>query len=304
MIVSASRRTDIPCFYADWFLHRLRAGYVLSRNPRNPSQISRISLTPDAVDCIVFWTKDPGPLLPMLPELDRMGYRYCIQFTLTPYKKELEPGLREKVEIEDTFQQLSRQIGKEKVFWRYDPIILNEELSTSYHRYHFERLCQTLRASTETVTISFVDRYAKLRHTKIREITREEMAECAVFLGNIAKQYGLEPRACCEPMDFTPYGIRPARCIDPEQISKICGHPLTGGPDPAQRPGCGCWSSVDVGAYHTCRNGCVYCYANAGVATVERTCAEHRPDGELLVGRVMPNDQVRDRNQPSVRRSR
>lgn len=128
MILSASRRTDIPCYYSEWFMNRIRAGYVLTRNPMNHAQLSLISLSPDAVDCIVFWTKDAKKMLPHLNELDRIGYKYYFQFTLTPYNKTIEKNLRDKMEIEDTFIELSKKIGKERVIWRYDPIILNETL--------------------------------------------------------------------------------------------------------------------------------------------------------------------------------
>lgn len=124
MILSASRRTDIPCYYSEWFINRLKAGYVFTRNPMNHAQISRINLSPDIVDCIVFWTKDPANMLDRLHILDEIGYKYYFQFTLTPYGKEIECSLREKSQIIETFIKLSETIGKDKVLWRYDPIIL------------------------------------------------------------------------------------------------------------------------------------------------------------------------------------
>ena len=111
MIVSASRRTDIPCFYAEWMMNRFRAGYALARNPMNHAQLARVPLTPDVVDCVVFWTKDAANLLPRLGELDERGYAYYFQFTLTPYDRALEPNLRGKAEIAATFRALSKRIG-------------------------------------------------------------------------------------------------------------------------------------------------------------------------------------------------
>jgi hypothetical protein len=128
MILSASRRTDIPCYYSEWFMNRLKEGYVLTKNPMNPAQVSRLTLSPDTVDCIVFWTKDPLPLLDKLPILDDLGYHYYFQFTLTPYGKDIERGLRDKKGIISTFRQLSSYLGKDRVIWRYDPIIINDEL--------------------------------------------------------------------------------------------------------------------------------------------------------------------------------
>ncbi len=129
MIVSASRRTDIPCYYSDWLINRLKEGFVLTRNPMNYSQVSRISLSPDVVDCIVFWTKDAKNIIPHLKIIDNMGYKYYFQFTLTPYDYTIEKNLRDKKDIVNTFIELSNLIGKERVLWRYDPIILNNRLS-------------------------------------------------------------------------------------------------------------------------------------------------------------------------------
>ena len=126
MIISASRRTDIPCYYSRWMRRRLEEGFVLVRNPMRPSQLRRVTLSSDIVDCIVFWTKDAQNILDTLPLLDQMGYRYYFQFTITPYDQQLEPYLRAKPEILDTFTELSRRIGRHRVVWRYDPIICTD----------------------------------------------------------------------------------------------------------------------------------------------------------------------------------
>ena len=162
MIVSASRRTDIPCYYSDWFINRLNEGYVLTRNPMNHTQVSKIPLSSDVVDCIVFWTKDPKNMLTKLEMLEEMEYKYYFQFTLNPYGNDIEKNLRKKIDIEDTFIFLSKTIGKERVLWRYDPIILNDYLTIGYHKEQFKRLCERLYNYTKNVTISFVDMYRKL----------------------------------------------------------------------------------------------------------------------------------------------
>ena len=292
MILSASRRTDIPCYYAEWLLNRLRAGYALTRNPMNPAQISRVPLSPEVVDCIVFWTKDAKNLLPYLDELDRMGYMYYFQFTLTPYGRGLETNLRDKADIENTFIALSEKIGPERVLWRYDPIILNDELTPDYHRREFSRLCERLSPYTRRVTISFVDIYAKLlnrpavKENLIRAVSPGEIASLSEFIGKTARAFGLYPCACCENADLSAYGIERASCVDGLLIEKLCGRPLDLPPDKNQRPGCGCAESVDIGAYDTCLNGCVYCYANNGEAAALRRHTAHDPCGELLFGSV------------------
>lgn len=302
MIVSASRRTDIPCYYWEWFINRLQAGFVLTRNPRNPGQISRLSLNPELVDCFVFWTKDAKNTFPYLKLMDEMGYKYYFQFTLTPYDLTIEENLADKAAIEDTFIQLSQRIGKERVLWRYDPIVLNDFLSVDYHKEQFTRLCQTLAPFTSRVTISFVETYRKLKTPLIRGITDEEKAELAGFIGKTAQAYGLTALACCEKTDLTPYGIGRAGCIDKEVLEQVCGCSLDISPDQNQRSGCGCAESIDIGVYNTCPNGCVYCYANDSPAAALEGYNSHRPDGGILCGLIGEGEQIRDKKCKSNKR--
>lgn len=159
MIISASRRTDIPAFFSDWFLNRLREQYAYVRNPVNLHQVSRISLSPDLVDCIVFWSKNPAPMLTKLSALE--NYMYYFQFTLNGYEKDFEANLPALTERIETFQKLSGYIGKERIIWRYDPIIVNHKYTVDRHIETFKYLTAQLAPYTEKVTISFVDLYAK-----------------------------------------------------------------------------------------------------------------------------------------------
>jgi hypothetical protein len=270
MLISASRRTDIPAFYGQWLVNRLREKYVLVRNPMNPRQVSRISLDPGGVDCIVFWTKDPKNFLPYLDDVDRLGFRCYFQFTLTPYGPDIEPGLPGKGEIVNTFVELSRRIGKEKVIWRYDPVILNEVYSPEYHAAAFEGLCMDLRAYTEKCIISFIDSYSFLgeafRNFGIRELSGGEINELAGRLASIAKRHDLPLVSCAEKTDLQKYGVFPNRCVDAGLVEHLFGIPVKHKKDPSQRVHCGCSVSRDIGAYNTCLHGCVYCYARRGKA--------------------------------------
>lgn len=301
MILSVSRRTDIPCYYAEWFLNRIRAGYVLTRNPMNYAQLFRVPLAPDMVDCIVFWTKDAQNMLPYLGALDERGYRYYFQFTLTPYGHDLEPGLRDKSVIQETFCALSEKIGPERVLWRYDPIVLNETYDIPYHREQFQKMCRALAPYTRRVTVSFVDLYSKLRTPLIRAITPAEIETLSRDLSEIAQTYGLEICTCCESRDLAPFGVHPAACIDRALLSSLCGEPLDIPRDANQRPGCGCAASIDIGAYDTCPNGCVYCYANHGAEAARRRHTQHDPASPLLFGNVREGETVRPRQVQSYR---
>lgn len=300
MIISASRRTDIPAFYTSWFMHRLQSGEVCVRNPMNHKQISRIFLSPESVDCIVFWTKDPYPLLSSLPGIDQLGYSYYFQFTLTPYGKDIEKKIRNKKDIADTFQQLGHLIGRERLLWRYDPIILNDEWDIARHIESFTQMCRQLHAFTSRITISFVDNYAKLKTNRIRHISAEEMVYIGGSFADIARRFGLTISACCEKTDLTSCGISKACCIDRELIKRICGCKIHIPRDKNQRDGCGCASSVDIGVYNTCQNGCVYCYANYSETSVQRNCRRHDSQGEFLIGTAEDTDVITRRNPKTV----
>lgn len=299
MIISASRRTDIPAYYSQWFVNRLQAGYVLTRNPMNHAQISRIPLSTDVVDCIVFWTKDPLHMLDKLPLLDEMGYRYYFQFTLNPYGRDIERNLRSVEERIETFVHLADSIGRDRVLWRYDPVILNEALTVDYHRDRFADMCRRLQDYTSVCTISFVDLYAKLdkavKGGLIREIANAEMLQLASMFAEVAGESNIQLRACSESISLSDYGILPASCIDRETVEKTCGYTIASKADASQRLGCGCLQSIDIGAYNTCGHGCVYCYANYNEASVKRNRLKYDPWAELLADAVQANEKVSER---------
>ncbi len=288
MILSASRRTDIPSYYSEWFMNRLKEGYVLTRNPMNYHQVRRIELNPVDIECIVLWSKDPLNMMKYLPQIDDLGYQYYFQFTLTPYGREIERSLREKKAVVETFQRLSDMIGKDRVVWRYDPVILNDRLTIQYHGEHFEWLCRQLQGYTRICNISFCDIYKKLskeaKEHVIWPISGQQMDRTAKVLVAIAKKYDIELRACCEKEDLAEAGIRPAACIDRELIEKICGHPVQAKADKSQREGCSCIQSTDIGVYNTCRHGCIYCYASHSDKSIEQNCLRHNPQAPILIG--------------------
>lgn len=292
MILSASRRTDIPSYYSEWLINRLHAGFVLTRNPMNHAQVSKIILSPDVVDCIVFWTKDPQDMFDKLDIIDTLGYKYYFQFTVTPYDKYIEKGLREKEEIIKTFCKLSDKIGKEKVLWRYDPIILNDQFDFDFHKEQFAKLCSKLSKYTSHCTISFVDIYSKLKSDLLCKISTDEMISLCKMISTTAKDFGIVVKACCEEPLLSQYGIERANCIDRELIEKICGYSLDIKRDKNQRDSCGCFESIDIGVYNTCRNGCVYCYANYSDVSVNNNCKRHNPKEKLLVGNIGDNDKI------------
>jgi len=305
MIISASRRTDIPTYYSEWFFNRIKDGFVYVRNPMNHHQISRISLSPDVVDCIVFWTKNPIPMIERLNELH--SHMYYFQFTVTSYGKDVEPGILSKSEeILFAFKRLSEFVGADRVIWRYDPILINEKYTVDYHIHAFKKIADTLHDATRRVTISFIDEAYRGVKSNIKELALSAFTEAmqiglSARLAQIAHNNGLAIDTCAEGLDLRKYGVEHARCIDGELMSRIIGFPLTVDKDKTQRLECGCATSIDIGAYNTCKNGCRYCYANYSRNTVAGNYAKHNPLSPLIFGEVGDKDRISERDVKSYR---
>ena len=249
MIISASRRTDIPTYYSKWFFNRLKEGYVLVRNPMNAHQISKIPLNPDVVDGIVFWTKNP---IPMLEKLDMLrDYMYYFQFTLNSYAQDVETHIPSKQShVIPAFKKLSDLIGPNRVIWRYDPILLNDTYTPEYHIRYFERIAKELSSYTKKCTISFIDFYRNTTRNvsglSLHDFPQEIQRNLAKELAAIAHSYGLMIDTCAEGIELQEYGIEHARCIDDRLLSKLLGCPLEVGKDKSQRLECGCIESLDI----------------------------------------------------------
>ncbi len=300
MIISASRRTDIPAFYARWLINRLRTGYCRVPNPFNPAQAAEISLRPEDVDVIVFWTRSPRPLFAHLDELDEKGYRYYFQYTLLDYPPLIEPFTPNAGRSQDMFRRLADRIGPERVIWRYDPILLSDATPADFHAEKFGRIAENLHGYTQRVVISFMDVYPKLRRrlktlaeqgVRVwledgsdggRTFSREQIL-AAGQLAEIARQNGLEIVSCAEEIDLRPYGISPGKCIDGELIGRIFGLLVSGEKDPNQRKACGCAVSKDIGVYSTCLFGCQYCYATSSFSRASENYHHHNPESNSLI---------------------
>ncbi len=298
MILSVSRRTDIPNYYSEWFLKRIKEGFLYVRNPMSPHQISRIMLSPDVVDCIVFWTKNPQPMLHRLEEL--MAYQYYFQFTLTGFGKDIESNVPHKKEcMIPVFQKLSGKIGREKVVWRYDPIIFTDRYTPEYHLKAFAQIAGELKGCTSKCVISFVDLYGKnqkkMKSLHTFSLTEQELLAFAAELAAVAKKNGMKTAACAEQMDLSSCGIERNCCIDKELIEQITGYRIHGKKDRNQRKECGCLESVEVGTYNTCRNECIYCYANYSPKSVLENCRFYDVNSPILCGRITENDKITDR---------
>ncbi len=302
MILSVSRRTDIPAFYSDWFINRIKEGFVYSRNPVNKKQISKIYLNPEIIDCIVIWTKNPKLFIPKLSCLS--SFNYYFHFTVNPYDSSLELKVPKKKEIFYTFCKLSEKIGKHRVIWRYDPILLNDRYNINYHIKYFGKIAEQLHSYTEKCTISFIDMYKKcegnLRNTRTRALKDEEIKILIPELVDIAERFNLKLETCAEELDLTNYGVNHGRCIDDKLIERIIGKKIKSRKDKNQRLSCGCIESIDIGAYNTCMHNCLYCYANFNYQQVINNQKKHNPQSPLLIGTVQKDDVIIERKLSSV----
>lgn len=298
MIVSASRRTDIPAFFGDWFMGRVRAGWAAVKNPFNARQVRKVNLEPGQVDCLVFWTKNPAPFLRHLDELDAGNFAYYFLYTINHYPGFLEPGLPPLDARLESFKELARRLGPDRMIWRYDPIVISSATPPEYHEQAFARICEELRGHTRRVVISYMQTYAKLRPRlgqaeQKHGVTfvdfkdgehEDDLRRLSATLAGIAHGHGLEMRSCAEERDLKDLGIEPGSCIDAALINRLFGLSLSPGRDPHQRGACGCSPSVDIGAYNTCSHACLYCYANAGPNSTAKKLADHDPESPCLVG--------------------
>jgi hypothetical protein len=308
VIVSASRATDIPAFFSQWFSNRLREGYMRWTNPFNANQVQYVSFKRTRV--IVFWSKNPEPLLRHLPQIDAAGINYYFQFAVNDYEAEgLEPNVPLLAERVEVFKRLSDQIGPERVVWRYDPLILSDSLTAEVLLDRIAKVAALLEGHTKKLVISFADIevYKKVRNNLARqpaqymEFTPEQMLDFAQRLANMNKQWGLEIATCAEGVDLGKYGIKHNRCIDDDlmiQLFKDDGELMdflgyepdlfsdSDRPnlkDKGQRKECGCIVSKDIGMYNTCQHLCVYCYANVSPQAVENNLRKHDPESDAIV---------------------
>jgi hypothetical protein len=289
VIVSASYRTDIPAFYGDWFLRRLADGRCRTVNPYN-GRVSEVPLGRDAVDGIVFWTRNAAPFLAGLEQISAAGTPFVVQYTLTAYPRPLERSVAPVEAAIETMRRIARRYGPRALVWRYDPVMLTSLTPPHWHRETFARLTRDLAACSDEVVLSFVQVYAKTRANSDRAARRfgftwwepapEEKRALLQDFAEIAGDAGLKASLCAQPELLGP-GLAEAHCIDAARLADLAGRPVAA-ETKGNRPGCRCARAVDVGAYDTCPHGCVYCYAVRRPELAKKRYRAHRPESAFL----------------------
>lgn len=301
MILFASGRCDIAAYYSDWFFKRLEDGFVDVRNPFNAHQISRIPLTANNVDAVLFCTKNP---LPMLPRLDEIPFPFLFHVTLTPYHHDVEPNVLDKRAICAGIRQLAKQIGKERVVLRYDPVLLSDRYSVDYHIRAFAKLIETLHDSCDRVIISFVDLYKNTRANQhkiqMKQLTENDMIAIAKGFAPIGAKYQLPIQTCAEKIDLSPHGIENGACVSQTMMEQLLRRPYEPSQGKAVRD-CACLPTVDIGDYNACAHLCRYCYANYDEAQVKTRMKTHDPCSSVLLGHLTKEDQITIRKEKEHR---
>lgn len=299
MILQTGMRTDIPAFYSEWFLNRIKEGYVLVRNPYNPELVTKYSLSPSVVDLIAFCTKNPIPMLPYLDKISMYGQYWFV--TITPYGKEIEPKVPEKEKILESFCVLSEKVGIDSVGWRYDPIFLSSKYTVESHIQSFEKMAKFLSGYTQTCVISFIDLYEKVKRNfpEVREVPKAER----LFLGEqfalIGKKYGITIKSCAEGEELAPFGVDCSGCMTVETFEKALHSSLTVPKKKGARQECACLLGNDIGAYNTCGHLCKYCYANYSADIVKDNMKRHDVNSPLLIGSLQNHDRIHEAKQES-----
>ena len=299
MIINTGQRTDIPAFYAQWLANRLKAGFVCVRNPYDPSQVSRYRIDPEVVDAIGFCTKNPAPMFSHMRLLEDYGQYWFV--TITPYGRDIEPNVPNKHRIIDDFRTLSRMIGVNSIGWRYDPILLTDTYSMDYHIHAFKQIASALDGFTQTVVISFIDLYPKVRSNfpEIQAVAKDQRLLLGKNLIEIASSHGMTVKPCAEGDELAAFGADCGGCMRIADYEKAIGKQLVAPKRKGARAECACYLSCDIGAYNTCKHLCKYCYANTNPSRVLEMSSSHDSESPFLIGNYRDGDRIHDVPQKS-----
>ena len=293
MILFASGRTDIPAFYSNWFINRVKAGFVDVRNPFNQNLVSRINFSD--VDLIMFCSKNP---LPMIDKLKMLKVPVLFHVTITPYSKDVEPNIPDKRLIIEGVKKLSLVLGIDNVVVRYDPIFLSDKYNVDYHIRAFDKLCKNLNGYVNKIIVSFMDEYKNVRSNKnilkYRTFTREDYKKIGEAFSKSAMDNGMSVQTCFEDNDLTEYGFVKGECLSHELAYILTGKKFKSS-NVRKEKKCQCVQMVDIGDYNSCMHMCKYCYANYDEKMVSSKFKRNDDNSSLLIGTIQNDDVIKVR---------
>lgn len=300
MIINTGGRTDIVQYYTPWLLQRFKEGYALSRNPMYPSNITKYILTPSTVDCVLFCSKNYEPILQDLQQITERFNTYFF-YTITAYGRDIERGVPDIDRSIDTLIKLEKLVGRRRLVWRYDPVLLTKHYTIQQHLITFEHMAARISPHVDRCVFSFVEIYKKVtvNMPSLIPFTQEDMDTLAYRMALISRKYHLKLQICACKKDYTPYGILPSGCVNLELIGKANNIKFKDLKHSGMRNGCNCMVSHDIGAYSTCPNGCLYCYANSSPDEAVKNYRLHDPSSPLLFGKIEDGTIIKPARQQS-----
>lgn len=294
MILFVSGRTDIVAFYTNWFMKRYDEGFVDVRNPFNPRLVSRILF--DDVDAIFFCTKNPIPIVDKIKDINKP---ILFHVTLTSYKEDIEVNVRNKSEVIEAIKKISKIIGNENIYVRYDPIFLSDKYTIEYHVKAFDKICDLLDGYVKHIVVSFIDDYKNVRKNmnilKYRELTEEDYKCIGQNFSKSANEHGMTVQTCFEERNLVEYGFIKQDCLSKELASKLTGKTKFNKWKARKEGKCECVEMVDIGVYNSCKHFCKYCYANYNEKIVNENYLFHDDNSSLLIGNIKEDDIIKIR---------
>ena len=301
MIINTGSRTDTVQYYTKWLLKRFDEGFVYSRNPMFPDTVTKYELNPETLDCVVFCSKNYEPILPYITQITDKFNTY-FHYTITAYGEDIEPRVPTIDKSIETLIKLSEIVGKQRIAWRYDPVLLTKKYTKEVHSETFEYMAKKISPYVDRCIFSFVEMYKKLR-TNMPEIillTEDDKNELAQIIGEISKKYNLYTQTCASNGNYEKYNIHPSGCMTLDILGKANGVQFKDLKHKGRRTNCGCYESRNIGDYDTCPNGCKYCYANQNPQIALENFRKHNPDSPFILGDFKENDTIQQSKQKSI----
>lgn len=301
MILNTGSRTDTVQYYTEWLLKRFEQGFVYSRNPMFPNKVTKYELDPQTLDCIIFCSKNYEPILPYIKNITDKFNTY-FHYTITAYNKDIEPNVPTIDKSIETLIKLSNIVGKQRIAWRYDPILLTKKYSKELHYKTFDYIAQKLSSHIDRCIFSFVEMYKKLK-TNMPEIillTNEDKIEIAKNIGLIAKKYNMIIQTCATETNYEEFGILHSGCLTAEILGQANNVKFKSIKHSGNRKNCQCIENRNIGDYDTCPNGCKYCYANQNPEIAKINYQKHNPNFDLILGNLQDTDEIQLSNQKSL----
>lgn len=300
MIINTGSRTDTVQYYTEWLMKRFEEGFVYSRNPMFPNKVIRYELNPKVVDCIVFCSKNYEPILPYIKTITDKFNTY-FYYTITAYGKDVEPNVPDIDESIETLIKLSSLVGRQRIAWRYDPILLTEKYTKNRHYKTFNYIAQKLSPHIDRCIFSFVEMYKKLKANmpEIILLTEKDKIEIAKNIGAISKKYNMKIQTCATKEEYEQYGILTSGCMTAEILGNANNIKYKKLKHTGNRKNCNCIENRNIGDYDTCPNGCKYCYANQNPEIALANYKKHNPNSPLILGDLLNTDEIQSGNQKS-----